>query len=43
MRTRWLAGKFFIHAPVEGRFSLVPALHRRVAHYPRLYVGQPDL
>jgi hypothetical protein len=35
------AGKSFIHAPVEGRFCLAPALHRRVAHYLRLYAGQP--
>jgi hypothetical protein len=35
------SGKSFIHASVEGRFSLAPALHRRVAHYLRLYAGQP--
>ena len=35
------SGKSFIHAPVEGQFALAPALHRRVAHYLRLYAGEP--
>ena len=35
------AGRPFIHAPFAGRFGMAPALHRRVAHYLRLYAGQP--
>lgn len=35
------AGRPYVPAPFAGRFGMAPALHRRVAHYLRLYAGEP--